>query len=103
MAPKAKIPARNFTSCGNERAKASTPAIVMATYGVPSFGCSRPTALGIWRLVASEYASRATPSIWPFIAVSRMAAASAPTEYRKRCLSHSGSSVDTMPSTGAST
>ena len=29
-------------------------AIMMTTYGVERVGCRRPTALGIWRFVASE-------------------------------------------------
>ena len=33
---------------------ASTAAIAITTYGVERVGCSRPTALGICRLMASE-------------------------------------------------
>ncbi len=35
----------------------------MTTNGVPQRPLSRPTPLGIWRLVASEYPTRETPSI----------------------------------------
>ena len=84
-------------------AKASTAAIAIATYGVPSCGCSRPTALGIWRLVAERVGQ---PRHAEHLAVHRGE------QDRRRqsprpcsgttCRSHSGSSVDTIPSTGAS-
>ena len=44
------------------------PAITTATYGVERVRWSRPTRLGICRLVASEYVSRDRPSIVPFTA-----------------------------------
>ena len=57
----------------------STEAMQIATYGVPCFGCSRPSALGIWRLVASEYAIREKPTIVLFTACSSTTAPRPPT------------------------
>ena len=53
-APKAKMPTISSRSCGTVSAAASSAAIEITTYGVARVGCSRPTALGIWRLVDSE-------------------------------------------------
>jgi hypothetical protein len=79
IAPKAKIPARNSMSPLKARPRAMTAAIVIATYGVPRCGCSRPTTLGIWRCVASEYVSRDSPSIVEFTAWTRTTAPMIPT------------------------
>ncbi len=54
IAPNANRPARNFTSPLRLRPNARIAAPVMATNGVERSPCSLPTALGIWRLVASE-------------------------------------------------
>ena len=73
----------------------------MTTYGVPQRPWSRPIALGIWRLVASEYPTRDTPSI------AAPAAANSPSGAadRDRVLEHVGEplgwNASATPSTGA--
>ena len=41
-------------SAGIASAAATSAASPISTYGVPRVGCSRPSALGIWRFVASQ-------------------------------------------------
>ena len=50
-------------SVGSTSAAAARAAVAMITNGVPQRSCRRPTALGICRLVASEYPTRETPSM----------------------------------------
>jgi hypothetical protein len=54
IAPNANTPARKSRSCGSASANAIRAASVIVMYGVPRRRWSRPTALGIWRFVASE-------------------------------------------------
>ncbi len=78
-APNAKMPTRKSRSSGITSAPASADAIAMTTNGVERVGCRRPTALGICRLVASEYASRDRPSIAEFAPAMSVAVAAAAT------------------------
>ena len=75
IAPNAKIPIRKSMSPGTTSAVEAVAAIAIRTNGDECRGCSLPSALGIWRLVASENASRERPSIAQFAAVASVAAA----------------------------
>ena len=83
-------------------AVASTAASAMTTYGVACLACSRPTTLGICRLVASEYASRESPSIAAWHATTSVTVASPAMAYRNASASQGGSKRSTIASTGAS-
>ena len=78
VAPNANVPARKSRSEVSTSPNASTPHTLIATHGVDRRGCSRPIALGIWRFVASEYASRETPIMFAVVAWTSTTAATAP-------------------------
>ena len=63
--------------------------------------CSRPSPLGIWRFVDSEYPSRERPSIAEFAAAISVAAATAPIAYLRASASPCGCRRVTIPITGS--
>ena len=86
---------------GSTSAAAAIAATPIITYGVPQRPWSRPTALGIWRLVASEYPTRVTPSIAAPAAANSPSAPPIATAYLRMSASHLGWNASTTPSTGA--
>src|SRR3954469_7792354 len=96
------MPTRKSRSSGTISAPAMTAAMMISTYGVERVGCSRPSALGIWRLRDSEYANRDNPSIAELAAAIRVAVAAIEIVYLKKSATHVVGKDSAIPSTGAS-
>ena len=75
---------------------------MITTYGVPRRGCSRPSALGIWRFVDSAYDSRERPSIADPAAAISVAVAAAAMMYFSGSEYQRGWNASATPTIGSS-